>query len=245
MEGLHYFTSERKLWTEYPVYYVYPGDKPQKRALEVLDRQRISVFLLDASVIFDKSPVNLRGYHLYRYALLGGGRPWEISPRKTILMPEDYFRRIGLAPPSLLESLPLLDKQFPNLDFERIPSVWGRGFAKWRDILPEVMNWDDQLAGTDTRHSFVHPQGLRGRDGGLLLLDIELAPSASIPVEIAWSNGDWPDETNTIKFTARPGVHLVPLDAAPRWLLADTITGLTITTRDMPFAIRAIRLLQR
>jgi hypothetical protein len=245
MEGLHYFTSERKLWTEYPVYYVYPGDKPQKRALEVIARKRIYVSLLDSSMVFDNSPVNLRGYYLYRYALLTG-LPWEISPTKTILMPAEYFKRIGSNPPGTLESLHLLDKQFPDLDFEYLPSVWGRGFTKWRNILTEILNWDNQLDNSvSIHHTFLPPQGLRGKDGGLLLIDIDLQSSAQAPLEITWHNADWPDETNKITFTARNGLNLIPLDAAPRWLLADTITTVTLATQDTPFAIRTIRLLQR
>jgi len=243
IEGLHYFTSERRLLTEYPVYYVYPGDKPQKRALEVIGRRGIKVSLLDGSMVIDGSPVNLRGYYLYRQAVLSG-RPWEISPTKTLLMPEDYFKRIGLEPPSLRESLPLLDKQFPNLDFKLIPSVWGRGFSKWRN-MSEIINWDDQLEETvKTEHRFEAPQGLRGREGGLLLLNIDKAPSEPFPVEIIWSDRDWPGETNKIRFTARRGLNLVPLDAAPRWLLADDISQLTAISQ-LPFSINTCRLLNR
>src|SRR4030042_1195476 len=136
MEG-HYFSSQRKLITEYPVYFVYPGENPQLRAIEKLRNHNVRVTLLEPWH-WDKAPSPLRTYYLYRYALLHG-LPFEITPTKTLLLPPEYIERLGLTPPNPTQTLQLLDKQFPRNDFSYYPGVWGRGYKKFAADLRLVL----------------------------------------------------------------------------------------------------------
>ena len=229
MDGMHYISSGRKLLTEYPVYYVYPGDKPQLRALKVLDLNRVCVTLLDHSQVFDESPVNLRTFYLYRYALQHG-LPLKISPTKTLLMPREYFTRIGLTAPDDVAAIRLLDEQFPDKDLGLIPNVWGRGFAKFRDKLHPVHDFVRPLSdepGTSLLHL---AKPLKGADGGLLVLELTMEGDKEIPCTVYWRN-ELPDTgKNYVTFIARSGTHIVPLDSSPRWLMAGSISALGVRT---------------
>jgi hypothetical protein len=260
-EGTHYFTSERKLWLEYPVNFVYPGNIPQIRAVKTLEEKNIKVSLLDNSTVFDMSPVNLRGYHLYRYALLNG-LPIEISKNKTIIMPKEYFDKIGLHPPNKQETLLMLDKQFPqgygkdgktrpiptcipssfpSLNFYNLPHIWGRGYKDFKDSLPIIFEFEKQQNPTSAH--FYKLQNFNGMEAGLLYIDLNIDKSAEL--KISWINGELPREENNIAFIGHKGINLVPLDSAPRWLLAEKITSITISSDNMIFSIKEAKLLDR
>jgi hypothetical protein len=249
--SLHHFLTERKFWLEFANYYVYPGDKPQLRAIEKLAERQINVSLLDLSDwVSDKSPANLRAYYLYRHALLNG-RPWRISPQMALLMPDEYFRRAGLDLPGHAESMLLLDGQFPVLNLNYLPAVWGRGYRKFKDSLGLAVDFGlPPSAGKSAVWigEFGSPAALRGRDAGLLYIDIELPPEAGeIPLTVRWNDAGLPDSNSKMNFTARNGVHLVPLDSAPRWLLAEDIRSVMVDARceSCSFEIKAIKLLTR
>jgi hypothetical protein len=239
MEGQHYFTAERRLLTEYPVYYTYPGDLPQKRALELLESQKVATALLDSSMVYDDSPLNLRAYYLYRYALLRG-LPWEISPDKTLVMPAGHFTRAGLVPPDRATALRLLDKQFPDVNLQRLPEVWGRGGKKWKQQFPELLPLIPvRDAGPAKFHELRPGRVFEGRAGGLLFLEIAHSSAQALPLRISWKTGNGPDQGGQMFFKAGTGMHIVPLDASPRWLLAAEILSLTIEAQDEePFSVR-------
>jgi hypothetical protein len=229
MEGLHYFSSQRKLITEYPVYYVYPGDIPQLRAIEQLEANDVNVTLLDSSWFFDESPSSLRAHYLYRYALLNG-LPLEITTKKTLLLPPKYFSKLDLSPPDLEETLILLDKQFPMTDFAYLPGAWGRGFNKTITNLVFVHQLEINSIQTngDKKASNVLFPPLQGVDAGLLILTLDIPTNPKSHITIQWESKYHPNEKNQIQFTAINGVNIVPLDASPRWLLAEGIDTIII-----------------
>jgi hypothetical protein len=229
MNGLHYFSTGRRMVTEYPVYYVYPGDKPQLRAIEALEQHDVAVTLLEPDY-YDESPSSLRTYYLYRYALLHG-LPWQITPTKTLLIPPEDFSKVGLAPPDPGETLHLLDEQFPQTNFSYLPAVWGRGFRGLASRLRPVRDLSAELprvGGADPSIELGVRPGIRGDAAGLLILDLDVPPNRERDVLIRWTDSRLPAETNEIQFKALAGTNIVPLDASPRWLLESSITMLTI-----------------
>jgi hypothetical protein len=263
-DGLHYFVGDRKLWLEYPTYYVFPGNKPARRAVEVLQSKNIVVSLLDNSLVLDKSNVNLRAYHLYRYALLEG-LPWEISPHQVILMPANRFAKIGLKAPNKLETLKILDNYFPiyaipdskqkgydsetELFFEHLPAVWGAGFANFQKDLMEIIDFPVGKQELSESVQYEISPAIKGIQGGLLYVDVsEISEGDTIYLSINWINEQLPKgEINEVRFIAHKGINLVPVDAAPRWLLADKISSLTIsaTKKDKFFVIKKLKLFDR
>jgi hypothetical protein len=256
-EGQHYFTSERKLWLEYPINFVYPCNIAQKRAVETLKEKNIKVSLLDNSTVYDMSPVNIRGYHLYRYALLNG-LPWEISKYKTIIMPKEYFNKIGILPPTKKEALIMLDKQFPQneitlqtsefpigvsfpkLNFYNLPAVWGRGYKKFAKYLPIAAELPKPTKKPEKTYKY--NVNICGADAGLLYLDLDIVKK--ITVKVNWIDEELPQENNNIAFMGHPGINLIPLDSSPRWLLADNISSITISSNDN-FIIKNAKILDR
>jgi hypothetical protein len=229
MEGMHYYSSQRPMATEYPVYYVYPGDPPQFRAIDQLRRRQVRVSLLDP-VFFDETPSGLRTHYLYRFGLLGG-LPLEISPQKTILMPPEYFARAGVPMPDRAEALQLLDKQFPQRDVFFTPLVWGRGYHRLAKDLSLVRTLEPAEVvgkGADREFHYSLDPPLAGTEAGLLVLEVEADPEQVGPMSVHWEDGSLPEANNRMRFMAGRGVLIIPLDASPRWLLARSINSLTL-----------------
>jgi hypothetical protein len=229
MEGLHYFSSQRKVVTEHIVYYDFPGDQSQLRAIEELRNQNVKVTLLEPTYV-DLSPSSLRTYYLYRYALLHG-LPFEISPKLTLLLPPEYFTRMGETPPDAVQTLRLLDKQFPLTDFSSLPGVWGRGYQEFvpnLHVVRELTTELGQVGDGRASNEIVLQPPLRGVDAGLLGLDIDMPAYFDSIIRLQWVDETLPTEVNQIQFKAYNGTNIVPLDASPRWLLARSLTSLTI-----------------
>ncbi|HJV66997.1 MAG TPA: hypothetical protein VJ550_14790 [Geomonas sp.] len=244
VDGLHYFSSGRKLLTEYPVYYVYPGDKPQFRALDVLRRNHVRVSLLDNSWVIDHSPVSIRAFYLYRYALQNG-LPLEISPKKTVLMPAEYFRRLNLPVPDEAATMRLLDRQFADNDLGHLPEVWGRGVAKFAKKLRLCRDFSRPQPGNQSECRLPLGPPLKGGDGGVLVVDLATGGGREVPCELFWRNGKL-GEVSSLRFTARSGPQIIPADSSHRWLLASSISEVGIRSLDgRPLSISSARLYAR
>lgn len=232
MVGLHYFSSQRRLLTEYPTYYTIPGDTPQFRMIKKLREHNIRLSLLEPEY-FDESPSSLRAHYIYRYALLNG-LPFKISARQTLLMPPRYFQKIGQPLPDLAQTFALLDEQFPQKDLKWLPQVWGRGYQTFAKELTHIRELD--IVTPDERQPLqkilpLNP-AMRGLDAGILALDIET--SEQLKILLSWEN-ELGAQNERLTFLAN-GRHtvLVPLDASPRWLLSRQIGSLALRPETSP-----------
>ncbi|GAK49575.1 hypothetical protein U14_00798 [Candidatus Moduliflexus flocculans] len=230
MVGLHYFSSQRRLLTEYPTYYTIPGDTAQFRMINKLREHGIRLSLLEPAY-FDQSPSSLRAHYPYRYALLNG-LPFKISEQQVLLMPPRYFDKIGEPLPDLRQTLTLLDQQFPQKDLKWLPQVWGRGYEKFKKELPLIRELDISHVNEHQyfqRTFFLNPS-LSGLDAGLLVLDIET--SDNMKILISWNNElGW--QSAKLSFFTNGKIVIVPLDAFPRWLLSRRISSLTLRAEMM------------
>jgi hypothetical protein len=247
----HYFISDRKCSIYYTPYFDCPGTSAQKRAVEILNQQNVKISLIDDSYFY-KTPFNLRAYHLYRYALLSGF-PWEFLPGKIMMMPKEYFDKIDLVVPNKLQALRILEKVFvfESLNFGHIPFVWGRGYKNFKKHLPKILSFEQhELVNIRSTLFWELPKVIKGIDGGLLYLnisDIEQGnSSAQTQLTVKWTNLEFPNEVNEVQFIAHVGINLIPLDSAPRWLLAGEISSITISSvHDKKFNIKQMYLLDR
>jgi hypothetical protein len=95
------------------------------------------------------------------------------------------------------------------------------------------------------------PAHIRGRDAGLLRFDFACLGSQATPtIAIYWAEaGADLDERSVVRFPAADGAVIVPLDAAPRWLLSKNLGALRIDVADpapcVAFTLRNIVLAQR
>jgi hypothetical protein len=109
-----------------------------------------------------------------------------------------------------------------------------------------------QIFGTNPWVSFdLAAAHIRGRDAGLLRFDFACLGARATPtIEIYWAeSGSNPDESKVIRFPATNGTLIVPLDAAPRWLLSQDLGilrfGVADPTPCTAYAIRNVILEQR
>jgi hypothetical protein len=94
------------------------------------------------------------------------------------------------------------------------------------------------------------PLSLNGRDAGLLTFDFDCSTGTEgVGLEITWGvDGNEPAAATSTQFLGG-GRLVVPLDAAPRWLLARSISSVRIRLmqpeRCPPFSIGNLELWQR
>jgi hypothetical protein len=79
-------------------------------------------------------------------------------------------------------------------------------------------------------------------------LDIDdIAEGKTIYLTIRWVNEELPSsEINEVRFIAHKGINLVPVEASPRWLLAEKIVSLTISNdKKERFSIKDAKIFDR
>lgn len=165
--------------------------------------------------------------------------------------------------------LSLLNQAFHPVNLQRIPYSWGRSVESLQTELTEIAVLDMAMA-TVQGLSRSQQQGfqcesagpsigfnlemlsLSGRQAGLLRIEFgSFSPAGMGKAEVIWRSvpEQKPGDSQGIYFTLDSGVLLIPLDAAPGWLLSRQVKSLTIRFPDMPvgakFHIGDIRLLQR
>ena len=115
-------------------------------------------------------------------------------------------------------------------DFGNLPGAWGRGYNKTITNLVFVHELEINSIRTngDKKASNVLFPPLQGVDAGLLILTLDIPTNPKSHITIQWESKYHPNEKNQIQFTAINGVNIVPLDASPRWLLAEGIDTIII-----------------
>ena len=153
---------------------------------------------------------------------------------------------------------------------KQMPASWGRSAESLRSKMRELWRlgpgeWyptpsvaPDRKGGyllKDERSDLVfaiHAKNLKGKDAGLLSFEVQCTPADRKPeLAIYWSGKGVPpnDERTRVRFKARNGRMIVPMDAVPSWLLSPALETLMIVTesRDSASVIRIsdVRLMQR
>ncbi|MER3476278.1 MAG: hypothetical protein C4287_06575 [Leptolyngbya sp. ERB_1_2] len=93
---------------------------------------------------------------------------------------------------------------------------------------------------------------LNGKAAGILVFDFSaFNRNKSSRLAVYWSSrstGDQSEKT-AVRFSARNGKAIVPLDTAPRWLLAEGIKTIRVDVDDLPpgskFMVSNVALFQR
>jgi len=161
--------------------------------------------------------------------------------------------------------LNLLDRSFRVGNFEGIPSSWGRSLTslplqKVSDIPLEpkpILQAIESLGGDRYKVIGANPSitldvsslNLNGREAGLLAFDFTCQKRSKGKLAIRWESASAPtDPEAVVKLTPRNGKQIVPLDAAPRWLLAKDIKTLKFEPFDeacTEFSVSNFSLYQR
>ena len=176
----------------------------------------------------------------------------------------------GLAGTTQEIQLRLLEKAFQVSFINGLPSSWGRSLSSLQSQLRPVATIDEKtpitlnslkqtaknhykVTGTQPSLSLdLRALKLAGRDAGLLAFNVACTSKQALPtLKVLWgSRTDGALDLNTsIQFNPKPGMQLVPLDAAPRWLLAKRISTIQValdnTSACTDFMLKDIALYQR
>lgn len=141
----------------------------------------------------------------------------------------------------------LLDQVFRVENLERIPMSWGQSFSSLEsaltfvsqieaDIEPSLRSLESvessryHITGSDPSLSFdISSLNLNGWNAGLLVFDWTCdITNPLVPLSVSWSSQSLSglNEISVVRFLAKDGKLIVPLDASPRWLLGEGIQRL-------------------
>lgn len=176
----------------------------------------------------------------------------------------------GLAGTTQEIQLRLLEKAFQVSFINGLPSSWGRSLSSLQSQLRPVATIDEKtpitlnslkqtaknhykVTGTQPSLSLdLRALKLAGRDAGLLAFNVACTSKQALPtLKVLWGSrtGGALDLNTSIQFNPKPGMQLVPLDAAPRWLLAKRISTIQValdnTSACTDFMLKDIALFQR
>jgi hypothetical protein len=169
------------------------------------------------------------------------------------------------------ESSNIIHNIFRQRNLLDVPASWGRSFStlksKMRQVyevpkdVPTTLNSVAQLGnghyrviGDDPFVRFdISDLRLRGRDAGIMSFDFSCESIGAPPapgIEIYWaSSGNAESEITSVILDGRSGLLIVPMDAAPAWLLATHILSLRLDIRNRKhcseFKLENIRFFQR
>ena len=258
--------------------YNMPHRNQQLRAVQRLKAAPPPIVLASAdNMLFDGGPASLRTYLLYRY-VVEHYTPVKIDKFIYLVRP-DRLQRLNtqalgnalvIKADSLGATLNLLDQVFRAVDLQKIPISWGASFKSLKSSLQVVKEVDTtaivelhavkqtkrntyQITGKDPFIVFdVEKLSLNGQDAGILTFDFSSNPQSIVPIlEVYWSSesGGNLNEETVVRFSAKRGKVVVPLDAAPRWLLSKGIKTIRFDVADpiacLNFSISNMTLSQR
>jgi hypothetical protein len=144
--------------------------------------------------------------------------------------------------------LKLLDEVFLIENLKKIPRSWGLSFESLRSTLQPVQPLNltsATLQGIEKTDSStyrvtsnapavtfnVENLNLKGRDAGLLAFEFSSrSPRVPMTLKVDWQSDltQPASRTTPIRLSAKKGMILVPLDAAPRWLLAKKVKTIRV-----------------
>jgi hypothetical protein len=146
--------------------------------------------------------------------------------------------------------LTLLDKVFAVSNYQRIPTAWGKSFSSLQAVVLPVtlsatspsalhnvrVEGRDRFVVTGDRPTLAVKLGsssFNGDQAGLLALDFTCEQKKVAPtLTLRWQtnpttqSNDPSSAQNQINFMPKNGKQLIPLDTAPRWLLAKNLQAM-------------------
>jgi len=269
--GAQYFYFDRVPPSDLSAFYNMITVGQQQRALDGFEKHSVQVALIGAdNTLLDGLPASLRAPLVYRHLLLNYV-PITLDKYDFMVAPE-RLARVGAADASpdlpSEEAFKILDRNFLLPNLEGLAVTWGKSEDSLADRMREILPLDGARVGelTDALRgegdgvyrttgpvphvSFdLASENLRGRDAGLLHFSYACLSHRAKPVFVIRWTTDGTTAPGTIRFAGRKGDMIVPLDAAPRWLLSGNLKTLTIAVLNASgcetFALKNVGLSQR
>jgi hypothetical protein len=243
-----YFYLDRTVPIESGALYNLPNDRQLLRVIDQLEAHRVAVVLATDGTegVFDGGPASLRSHVVYRYLI------WRYVPVRIdglmFLVKPDRLARLDAHPElkvEKLDTLALLDRMFYMSDLQSLAASWGdswptlsRAAVEVRALPAGTLEQAEPLGGNRYRRAGTFPamdwdfssSPIAGKSAGLLVFDFACPTNdGAVPLYAFWAAPGAPfDMGQTFRFSGTNGRLVVPLDSAPRWLLAPAIGRLQV-----------------
>lgn len=226
------------------------SEDQQLRTLENFEKKQPPIVLTGPDAILaDGGTPAYRSHLVYRY-LVGRYVPVSVEGMTYMVRPDRLFRLGSNVETQNLADhnamLPLLDAVFRMKSIDELPVAWGRSLGTLKPQLRQVQRIGTDLPFllnslskiTDERYQIngsapsltvdISRWNLRGGEAGILTFSFACGSSRTKQmIDVFWNApATGPKEPNVVRFVAQNGELVVPLDAAPRWLLAEEIKSL-------------------
>ena len=278
LSGRHanYFYVNRRPPIETGSIYNLVTEGQQRRAIAALRKERPPAILVRADNVYhDGGPVSLRANLIYRYVLLESGyKVVKIGEHVWLLRADRIGRTSGLDVRSVSdigdEPTNLTHEVFRAENLSGIPATWGRSAATLegkmrlvkelpqtaRKALNAVKESDNGYYRPIAKDPFIRIDisdwHLSGRQAGILSFDFLCKSESREPplIELYWASAtNTESELTVVRFRGENGRLIVPMDAAPAWLLAGELRSIRFDVADSAscseFKIENVKLFQR
>ncbi len=270
-----YFYFDRRPPIETGAIYNLVAEAQQLRAIESLQRTMPPALLIAAdNIVHDGGPIGLRSALTYRYVLLHPGYRVVETKGQVWLVRDDRAARLVGAEATISEvdgaATSPLNRVLRPADLRLVPASWGRSASslepKMRLVRELPQGWLPSASASvdiegNGRYLVTGPDpfvrfdlsgwGLSGQDAGILSFDFHCQRIGSPPlVAVTWATDrNAESELTAVGFDGPDGHLIVPLDAAPAWLLANRIRSIRFGVVDehscLTFSVENVRFLQR
>jgi hypothetical protein len=197
---------------------------------------------LDPMMVVDNK-ANFRSYYLYRFALLN----------YRVVRQDGFTFLVNEQVPgyqyslSDKEAVDWLSQLFDLPDLGALPTGWGASWNQLQAKAHVVRTLEPIRADTGgdaLRQVWTLQWGnesFAGKDADLLVIELT-ASNHDEPVQLSWENEL--GAQSTLQFDGREGIHVVPLGAYPRWLLAQSMKRVQMVTPS-GVVVKSVALWQR
>jgi hypothetical protein len=259
-----YFYLDRMPPIETAAVYNLVDERQQLRAVASLRARQPPVVLADAdSIRHDGGSVAFRSHLLYRY-VVKHYVPISTDGLVLMVLPSRLGRvplEVRMQPLNPAFRSRLLARVFRQDGLALLPVSWGRSRRTLDSQLREVRRLDGAANASEASRNgnwytatgqdpsvtiALTPTLASGAEAGMLSLDFTCEGNAAAVMVITWTDAG--GMAGPVQLNARDGHMIVPLDASPRWLLAEQISSIRLSLRATTctrFTIENVTLSQR
>jgi hypothetical protein len=266
--GAQYFYFDRPPPSESTAAYNLITPAQQLRTVETLVAKNVPVALIGPHTVpIDGLRANLRSHLVYRHLLLNfvavslGGYDYLIRTDRLDRTRDTFGDALHIA-----DDLAMLHRNFPFEHAGNLARAYGRSAddlnqrsRQVHSLDPATAHWTGASRAEDGTFAVqgqpvtvafdLSSLNLAGRAAGVLKFDLVCEDkSKKWVMDISWTDRD-PKYAQSVRLNARNGTHILPLDAAPGWLLAPHLDTLTLKIGDgifcQRFQLSNVKLLQR
>lgn len=212
-----YYILGQKSYTPDAAIYAMADGKTQSRNIELLIENPPKLVLFDA--------LSAKEYYIYNWLMKNGYRYYEDGGVAFFIEAErfaDLIKNNVISVDQDWNDVPL-DK-FTNRDLEMTCTSWGNSLDSLMDIFEQNNSYKANILYENGECILEFQELITGLEADFLYID--LGPECkSDKIKVYWSNETMGyNDNNSFTMDVKNGKLLIPMGAAPAWLMADNIS---------------------